>query len=113
MQRLAEAYYAQWDTDSVFIYADEAIRFAQQHKLNNLSILCNMLIHRYPTQEKTLKALYMAEEACEEAKALEDHFSKARYRIKKAVHLLATLDKTKYPIEEIGVMSDFTKNLHK
>ena len=33
------------------------------------------------------------------------------YRIKEAVHLLATLDKTKYPIEEIGVMSGF--NDHK
>ena len=48
LQRLAEAYYAQWDTDSVFIYADEAIRFAQQHRLYNyLASLRIMLIGRY------------------------------------------------------------------
>ena len=79
LQRLAETYYTQWDTDSVFIYADEAIRFAQQHRLYSyLASLRYMLIRRYQAQGRTLTALRMAEEACEEAKTLEDHFSKAR-----------------------------------
>jgi AraC-like DNA-binding protein len=79
LQRLAETYYAQWDTDSVFIYAEEAIQFTQQHKLYNyLSGLRNMLIRRYQGKGQTFKALRIAEEAYEEAKALEDHFSKAR-----------------------------------
>ena len=69
--RLAQTYYAQWGTDSVFIYGEEAIRFAKQHKLyDNLSNLRNMFISRYHTQGRTLTALRLAEEAYEEAKAL-------------------------------------------
>ena len=64
LSRLAEAYFAQWDTDSVFIYAEEAIRFAQRHKLYvHLSDMRNMIIKRYQSQGRTLTALRMAEEA--------------------------------------------------
>ena len=77
--RLAQTYYTQWDTDSVFIYSDEAIRFAQRHKLyNDLSNLRNMLIRHYQKQGQTLTALRLAEEAYEDAKALDDHYLKSR-----------------------------------
>ena len=77
--RLAQTYYAQRGTDSVFIYGEEAIRFAKQHKLyDNLSDLRNMLISRYHAKGRTLSALRLAEEAYEEAKALDDHYLKSR-----------------------------------
>ena len=78
LQRIAETYFTQWDTDSLFISADEAIRFAQKHRMYDLlSNLRVIVIRRYVAQGQTLTALRMAEEAYEEAKTRQDHASKA------------------------------------
>ena len=73
-QNLMSTYYAQFETDSVFIVGEEAIRFNRQHQLySNVFYVRQQLIKRYLRDGKLIIALRKAEEAFEEAKEIQQN----------------------------------------
>ena len=74
--KLTLLYYLQFDSDSIFIIGEEAVRFARQHKqYDDLFFAMSELIRRHKAQGHLLTALRKAEEAYAEAKELkEDRF---------------------------------------
>ena len=78
MATLTGIYYGQVDTDSLFIFAEEAIRVARQHKqYNNLFFAHQQLIRRYLRNEQIITALRYAEEVREEAGGLQQNLPEA------------------------------------
>ena len=79
LTNLVGVYYAQIDSDSIFIVSEEAIRLARQHGLySHLFFVKHQLIRHYQKEGKILTAIRTAEEAYQEAKELRDHESIAR-----------------------------------
>jgi AraC-like DNA-binding protein len=78
LKNLVYEYYLQFDTDSIFIAGEEAVRFTRQHKMYDdlFSVQCE-LIRRHSAQGKMLTAMRKAEEAYAEAKALQQNMSMA------------------------------------
>ena len=71
--RLMSSYWNVFDSDSVYIVGEEAMRFTRQHKLySSLFFTQHQLIRRYLIDGKIITALRKAEEAYEEAKALQE-----------------------------------------
>jgi AraC-like DNA-binding protein len=71
--------YSKLETDTVFIFGEEAIRLAQEHKLyDQLFSVRRVLIRRLQTEGLTLTALRKAEEAYEEAKNLQENNAMAQ-----------------------------------
>ena len=70
---LTALYYPQFDSDSVFIYGEEAIRFNRQHKLyENMFSANRNVIRRLARDMQILTALRRAEIAYSEAKELQE-----------------------------------------
>ena len=79
LANLAGIYYSQFDTDSLFIVGEEAIRFTRQHKMyDELFYLQQQFIRRYQRQGQSFIALNKAEEAYREAKELNEKEPMAR-----------------------------------
>ena len=72
-------YFFQFDTDSIFIVGEEAIRFMREHKLyEDLFIIQQTIIMRYEFHGQYLTALRKAEEAYAEARRLQEYMPMAR-----------------------------------
>ena len=70
----ASYYNLRLDCDSVFIFTEEAIRVARQHKrYNPLFFVHQQLIDRYLRQNRVIMAIRKAEEAYQEAKTVQDN----------------------------------------
>ena len=77
--QLTMIYFPQFDSDSIFIIGEEAIRFARQHKqYADMFVVQSELIRRYKAQGQFLIALRKAEEAYAEAGELQDDMFMAR-----------------------------------
>lgn len=75
---LVELYVYQFDTDSVFIYADIAENFARKYKLHTrLFQIQQMVLQRYTFQGDFAKAIQKGEEIYNEAKAINNHYGLA------------------------------------
>ena len=71
---LVAIYTQQYDNDSVFIVAEEAIRFTRQHRFyNRMFINFQNLIKSYNVRGQALTALRLTEEAYAEAKELQQN----------------------------------------
>ena len=69
--RLTLIYFSHFDSDSIFIIGEEAIRFARLHnRYDDLFLAQSEIIRRYKAEGKFLIALRKAEEAYAEAKEL-------------------------------------------
>ena len=76
--QLTGIYYAQFDTDSLFIVGEEAIRFLRQHKqYDDMFFVKQQFIRRYQSKGMWLTAIRKAEEAYNEAKELQHNRSMA------------------------------------
>ena len=93
LARLTTKYHLQFDTDSIFIFGDEAVRFCREHKLyDDLFSAQTSLIRRYMAEGKIITAIRKAEEAYNEAKQLNENFATAT--------ILATLADIYYTIDQ-------------
>ena len=72
-------YYSRFDSDSIFIIGEEAVRFARQHHLyDDMFFAQSELIRRYKAEGRLLTALRKAEEASAEAKTFNEKKFMAR-----------------------------------
>ena len=78
LSTLTSIYYMQFDSDSVFIFGEEAVSFNRKYKLYDdmFSAMYN-IIRRYQWERQMLTALRRAEDAYAEAKELQDNISMA------------------------------------
>jgi len=92
LRRLTSVYYWQVDTDSVFIFGEEAIAFARQHKFyNDLFFVQNELIRRLQGQDRILSALRRAEAVYQEALELQNSMATA-YMLLAIGHIHRTIN---------------------
>ena len=69
--KLTLYYYVRFDSDSIFIIGEEAVRFARQHNLyDDMFFVQSEIIRRYKAEGRILTALRKAEEAYTEAKGI-------------------------------------------
>ena len=72
-------YFPQFDTDSLFVIGEEAVRFNRQHKLyGNMFFVKNEFIRRHRAQGRFITALRQAEEVYAEVKELGEPMHLAR-----------------------------------
>ena len=72
--KLTLSYYIQFESDSIFIIGEEAVRFARQHnRYDDMFFAQSEIIRRYKAQGQYLIALRKAEEAYAEAKELQEN----------------------------------------
>ena len=76
---MVEYYFNQFDTDSIFVAGEEAIRFMRQHNLpDNIVFVKHNMIVRHSFAGRRITALRMAEEFYQQAIDLQDNLLKAR-----------------------------------
>jgi len=77
--KLTLYYYPRFDSDSIFIIGEEAVRFARQHnKYDDMFFAQSEIIRRYKAEGRLLIALRKAEEAYAEAKIFQENRFMAR-----------------------------------
>ena len=72
--KLTLLYYSHFDSDSIFIIGEEAVRFARQHeRYDDMFFVQSEIIRRYKAEGRFLTALRKAEEAYAEAKTFHEN----------------------------------------
>jgi len=72
--KMVQFYYYQYDTDSIFIAADDGIEFARKHKVHQqLFYIYQLLMQRHSLQGEFAKAAKIGQELLNEAKNLNDY----------------------------------------
>ncbi|MCL2027559.1 MAG: AraC family transcriptional regulator [Bacteroidales bacterium] len=73
---LTAIYWTQYDTDSVYIFGEEAIDFTRKHQIYDyMAYTQRQIIRRHAKDSRVLTALNIAKEAYEEAKTRDDNIS--------------------------------------
>ena len=103
--KLTLYYYPHFDSDSIFIIGEEAVRFARQHNLyDDMFFAQSEIIRRYKAEGRILTALREAEEAYTEAKAFQEKKFIAR--------TLSTIGEILYNMEQYEeAMNNFVESV--